>query len=223
MRLLAQTSAARGAGRHPPGRWRVACRIRPPCAWPWRGGPSKHGRPLVGRRRAAGASPQARDTTVQPHALARCDPAQGKPRCLFRHLICRRLRKRPPCVPAPSALHLHGLLTHWSEVPTQQWLAPMLDWEEQQRARRSLERRQSAAHIEHFKPLCDSELDLAEALRPRRCRCADHNRLPQGGRQRLVFVRAERRRQVDVCSERGPSGGDRRPHRAVHQRRPAAR
>ena len=54
-----------------------------------------------------------------------------------------------------EALHLHGLLSHWSEVATQPWLAPMLDWEEQQRARRSLERRLSAAHIGHFKPLCD--------------------------------------------------------------------
>jgi hypothetical protein len=54
-----------------------------------------------------------------------------------------------------EALHLHGLLSHWSEVATQPWLAPMLDWEEQQRARRSLERRLSAAHIGPFKPLCD--------------------------------------------------------------------
>jgi DNA replication protein DnaC len=54
-----------------------------------------------------------------------------------------------------EALHLHGLLTHWSEVATQPWLAPMLDWEEQQRARRSLERRLGAAHIGRFKPLCD--------------------------------------------------------------------
>jgi DNA replication protein DnaC len=54
-----------------------------------------------------------------------------------------------------EALHLHGLLTHWSEVATQPWLAPMLDWEEHQRARRSLERRLSTAHIGRFKPLCD--------------------------------------------------------------------
>ena len=26
-----------------------------------------------------------------------------------------------------EALHLHGLLTHWAEVATQPWLAPMLD------------------------------------------------------------------------------------------------
>jgi hypothetical protein len=54
-----------------------------------------------------------------------------------------------------EALHLHGLLTHWPEVATQPWLAPMIDWEEQQHARRSLERRLSAAHIGRFKPLCD--------------------------------------------------------------------
>src|SRR6202142_3941021 len=54
-----------------------------------------------------------------------------------------------------EALRLHGLLTHWSEVATQPWLAPMLDWEEQERARRSLERRLKDAHIGRFKPLCD--------------------------------------------------------------------
>jgi DNA replication protein DnaC len=63
-----------------------------------------------------------------------------------------------------EALHLHGLLTHWSEVATQPWLAPMLDWEEQQRARRSLERRLSAAHIGRFKPLCDFDWSW-----PKRC------------------------------------------------------
>src|SRR5271156_5870461 len=63
-----------------------------------------------------------------------------------------------------EALRLHGLLAHWSEVATQPWLAPMLDWEEQQRARRSLERRLSAAHIGRFKPLCDFDWTW-----PKRC------------------------------------------------------
>jgi len=35
------------------------------------------------------------------------------------------------------ALHLHGLLTHWGEVATQPWLAPLIGWEERERARRS--------------------------------------------------------------------------------------
>jgi DNA replication protein DnaC len=54
-----------------------------------------------------------------------------------------------------QALHLHGLLAHWPEVAATDWIAPLLDWEEQERSRRSLERRLGAAHIGRFKPLCD--------------------------------------------------------------------
>ena len=35
------------------------------------------------------------------------------------------------------------------------WVEALLDWEEQERGRRSLERRLRAAHIGRFKPLCD--------------------------------------------------------------------
>ena len=38
-----------------------------------------------------------------------------------------------------AALHLHGLTTHWSEIAGAEWVAPFLAWEEQERARRSLE------------------------------------------------------------------------------------
>jgi DNA replication protein DnaC len=54
-----------------------------------------------------------------------------------------------------GALNLHGLLAHWSEVPNEDWIAALLGWEEQERARRSLERRLRNAHIGRFKPLCD--------------------------------------------------------------------
>lgn len=54
-----------------------------------------------------------------------------------------------------QALRLHGLLAHWSEVASAKWLADLLDWEEQERARRSLERRLASAHIGRFKPLVD--------------------------------------------------------------------
>jgi DNA replication protein DnaC len=54
-----------------------------------------------------------------------------------------------------QALRLHGLLAHWTEVAQAPWLAPLIDWEEQERARRSLERRLAAAHIGQFKPLVD--------------------------------------------------------------------
>ncbi|MDP3635837.1 MAG: ATP-binding protein [Azonexus sp.] len=54
-----------------------------------------------------------------------------------------------------AALQLHGLLAHWSECANQAWLNPLLDWEETERARRSLERRLRCAHIGRFKPLAD--------------------------------------------------------------------
>lgn len=63
-----------------------------------------------------------------------------------------------------SALHLHGLTTHWSEVANAEWLPQLLGWEEQERARRSLERRMKAAHIGRFKPLCDFDWSW-----PKRC------------------------------------------------------
>ncbi|GLR69079.1 IstB helper protein [Acidocella aquatica] len=63
-----------------------------------------------------------------------------------------------------AALNLHGLLAHWGEVANQSWIAPLLDWEEQERARRSLERRLGTAHIGKFKPLCDFDWSW-----PKRC------------------------------------------------------
>jgi len=63
-----------------------------------------------------------------------------------------------------AALHLHGLLAHWGEAVGQDWLAPLLNWEEQERHRRSLERRLKEARIGRFKPLCDFDWSW-----PKRC------------------------------------------------------
>ena len=54
-----------------------------------------------------------------------------------------------------AALHLHGLLAHWNEAADQPWTAQLLDWEQQERASRSLQRRLAGARIGRFKPLCD--------------------------------------------------------------------
>jgi DNA replication protein DnaC len=54
-----------------------------------------------------------------------------------------------------KALQLNGLLCHWPEVAEQPWLPALLEWEETERGRRSLERRIRAAHLGAFKPLCD--------------------------------------------------------------------
>jgi DNA replication protein DnaC len=63
-----------------------------------------------------------------------------------------------------KALNLRGLLAHWTEAGTAGWVQTLIDWEEQERARRSLERRLRAAHIGRFKPLCDFDWTW-----PKRC------------------------------------------------------
>jgi DNA replication protein DnaC len=63
-----------------------------------------------------------------------------------------------------KALQLHGLLAHWQEASTDGWVPALLDWEEQERARRSLERRLKEARIGRFKSLCDFDWKW-----PKRC------------------------------------------------------
>lgn len=52
-------------------------------------------------------------------------------------------------------LGLHGLLAHWDEVAAAPWLCMLLDYEEAERTRRSLERRIRNARLGSFKPLID--------------------------------------------------------------------
>jgi DNA replication protein DnaC len=52
-------------------------------------------------------------------------------------------------------LHLYGLLAHWTEIEDSHWVVQVIEWEEAERARRSLERRLSSAHIGRFKPMAD--------------------------------------------------------------------
>lgn len=54
-----------------------------------------------------------------------------------------------------EALHLHGVLAHWQEVVQTDWIGNLLQWEEDGRALRSLERRVKNARLGRFKPLCD--------------------------------------------------------------------
>ena len=63
-----------------------------------------------------------------------------------------------------KALHLHGLLAHWPEAVGAGWVEPLLDWEDAERARRSLERRLKDAHIGRFKSVCDFDWTW-----PKRC------------------------------------------------------
>ena len=63
-----------------------------------------------------------------------------------------------------KALKLYGLLDHWPEVAGAAWVEPLIQWEEQERARRSLERRLGNAHLGRFRPLADFDWDW-----PQRC------------------------------------------------------
>lgn len=53
------------------------------------------------------------------------------------------------------ALRLNGLLEHWDDVGTADWVAPLIQWEEDERDRRSLVRRLRDAHLGKFKALAD--------------------------------------------------------------------
>lgn len=54
-----------------------------------------------------------------------------------------------------QALKLYGLLAHWHQIADADWLEPLIQWEEHERAQRSLERRLGHAHLGRFKPLAD--------------------------------------------------------------------
>jgi hypothetical protein len=52
-------------------------------------------------------------------------------------------------------LQLYGLLSNWDEFAKEPWLPRLIEIEEIERHRRSLERRISGAHIGPFKPMSD--------------------------------------------------------------------
>jgi len=52
-------------------------------------------------------------------------------------------------------LGLFGLLAHWQDVRDVDWLPAVIDYEQGERQRRSLERRLRFARLGAFKPLCD--------------------------------------------------------------------
>ncbi len=60
-----------------------------------------------------------------------------------------------------EALKLPGLLAHWPELPeaVEHWLPTLAEWEEQERSRRSLERRMRLARLGRFKALTDFDWD----------------------------------------------------------------
>jgi DNA replication protein DnaC len=54
-----------------------------------------------------------------------------------------------------KALKLYGLIARWDEITEANWVEPLIQWEEEERAHRGLERRLKSAHLGRFKPLAD--------------------------------------------------------------------
>lgn len=54
-----------------------------------------------------------------------------------------------------QALRLNGLVEHWPEVSDAEWVAPLLQWEEEARTDRSLQRRIRGARLGKFKSMGD--------------------------------------------------------------------
>jgi DNA replication protein DnaC len=60
-----------------------------------------------------------------------------------------------PLMARAKALKLYGMLAHWEDIEETGWIASLIRWEEEERARRSLERRLGNAHLGRFRSLTD--------------------------------------------------------------------
>ena len=54
-----------------------------------------------------------------------------------------------------KALGLYGVLRNWEQLGVADWLPKLIEYEEQERAKRSLERRTKRSRLGRFKPLAD--------------------------------------------------------------------
>jgi len=74
-------------------------------------------------------------------------------------IITEELAKRA------TDLKLYGLLAHWHELdPHTPWIKPLIEWEEQERNRRGLERRLRNAHLDKFKALAEFDWDWPKQI-----------------------------------------------------------
>jgi len=76
-----------------------------------------------------------------------------------------------PLLARAKALKLYGMLAHWEEIEETGWIAALIQWEEEERARRSLERRLGNAHLGRFRSLVDFDWSW-----PKRC---DHEAIEE--------------------------------------------
>lgn len=70
----------------------------------------------------------------------------------------RELRERA------QKLGLYGLIAKWDELGGEDWVRELLDAEDEERARRSLERRRRNAKLQRFRSLADFEWGWPDAI-----------------------------------------------------------
>ena len=121
------------------------------CAWPL----SRSGKPAISYRQWRTVCPRMSKRRTRRYNRTGWIPMINWPR--EQNMNLETLREHA------AALRLNGLLAHWPEVATADWLAPLLQWEEAERSRRS-QRRLASARIGRFKPLVDFDWDW-----PSRC------------------------------------------------------
>ena len=61
-----------------------------------------------------------------------------------------------------ESLGLHGLADHLDQIAAAEWLPWLLEVEEQERQRRSLERRRKTARLGHYKAIADYDWSWPE-------------------------------------------------------------
>ena len=62
------------------------------------------------------------------------------------------------------ALKMYGLIERWDEIHDAAWLPDVIEWEEESRHRRGLERRLKRARLGDFKPMSDFDWDWPKKI-----------------------------------------------------------
>ena len=74
------------------------------------------------------------------------------------------MSEKPSLRSRAITLKLYGLLAHWDEVCDQPWLPHLIDWEEEVRRQRTMERRLKRARLGQFKPMADFDWTWPEKI-----------------------------------------------------------
>lgn len=69
-----------------------------------------------------------------------------------------------PLLARAQRLGLHGLCAQWDQFGGAPWVPKLVQCEEEERQRKSLERRIQAAHLGRFRPLCDFDWDWPQKI-----------------------------------------------------------